>query len=199
MSLHVQILLEGTRTSADRQFVEAVIAQCFPGHPAVLSYIHCEGWHQLNKHKQPIQNHQDLGNAISLILFDADGEPETRRQEILGMLRGMGIGFECPVFLFPDNQSAGTLEALLRQLGAVPGFFECWDQFQACLHGLSQTYRTDAHQMVYAYEQVYLTQEELKKLKKGGRFQGNAARLWRIADDAQPLRPLLDFLRPHLG
>lgn len=182
----VWIFVEG---NTDKALLEAVIQSCFPDADPKPDFWICGGWTKL-KDVAPKLDEVTAGGGEPIIVFDADDQP-TRRQEELTYQLGE-LGHSCPIFLFPDNQSPGNVETLLRSIGSLPGFFNCWDEFQTCLQSLNERYKTDHHQMVYAYEQVFLKKEEMK----GPRFQGKSTRLWEIHSEAEGLKPLIEFLAP---
>ena len=189
MSAGVRIYVEG---KTDEDFLNEVVARCFPN-AAILPILRCEGKDNLHNLKKRFQEDADDG-ITSLVIFDADDDPGKRRKEIVKTLEEMG--FLCPVFLFPDDQSKGALEHLLAKLAVSPSFFDCWQQFQECLEPIQPAYKPDHHQMVYAYEQLFFTSKELRNKS---RFHGPAAKLWNIGPEEVALEPLLAFLAPHLG
>ncbi|MDX1905809.1 MAG: DUF3226 domain-containing protein [Bacteroidia bacterium] len=188
MSSRVRIFVEG---KTDKELLEAVLAGCFPHISTTVDIKPCGGLPGLSKQRPQLQENTDNG-GINLIVFDADNNPEQRRQDLIQQLADMGQS--CPIFLFPDNQSPGQQEALLREMATISDFFTCWDHFQQCLQHLNQAYHTDHHQMVYAYEQVYLEKDEMK----GPRFQGSAARLWNITPNTPALKALCTFLSSYI-
>jgi 5S rRNA maturation endonuclease (ribonuclease M5) len=186
----VIIYVEG---KTDLEFLEKVWSlDIFGSESPEPKIVNCGGWGGLRNQQNTLAEGSELrGN---LILFDADEDPDGRRKELQNILSDIHAGQNCHIFLFPDNQSQGSLETLLRRLATRPDFFNCWDSFQHCLSQLNGAYQPDEHQMVYAYEQAYLSKAAMKK----ARFQGDAQSLWNFSPSAEPLLPLLEFLSPFL-
>jgi hypothetical protein len=77
---------------------------------------------------------QNIDNGgINLVIFDADKDFESRKQEIENWKSKYGLAFE--LFLFPNNQNAGAFENLLEKIVIDNNqpIFDCWNGFENCL------------------------------------------------------------------
>jgi len=72
------------------------------------------GWNKLDGYMPNIKEKRDKGVKV-LIVFDANADREARLKEIHRLLGGVNP----PVFLFPNDKSAGDLEDVLMEVIAL--------------------------------------------------------------------------------
>jgi hypothetical protein len=154
------------------------------------------GWENLSNSQIVIQAF-DHGKHI-LIIFDADKLPETRRKEILEILRSMKVKAE--IFLFPDDQNPGCLEDLLIQIinSKNKPIFDCFEKYESCLKDSGEGYTLPAKKTkVYSYLESLVgeTRKEKEKIKDLNRNYKNEDH-WDLTHSS--LKPLYIFLKNHL-
>ena len=157
--------------------------------------------------KRPGEMEDDCKFA-SGIIFDSDEPPvtgenvnhagqEARRKEIVGML---SLDASYPIerskewlFLFPDNQSDGDLEDVLRQAVSVNDAHEkffscCWSPFVKSVEGIP-AYRPTDKSMMNEYKAAF--NSEAWKINGQNRCYADES-LWDW--NAKVLEPLVAFL-----
>ncbi len=146
------------------------------------------GWTNLGGHKPTIKQKQDQGIKV-LIIFDANADQEKRIEQIRDVLGSITP----PVFLFPDDKSAGGLEDLLLQIivWEHSGILECFEHYKKCLNERDRDYTLpDTKGKVYAYKEAIGALLE----KKENQFD---SKYWNY--DHPALNPLKKFLTEHIG
>ena len=90
------------------------------------------------------------GNKIAVIL-DADDDVKKRREEAEAILAAKKI----PLFLMPDDNSAGELETLLLSTIDEHVILDCFDEYIACLQreGIDSS-SVDEKAKLYAYTKL---------------------------------------------
>ena len=78
------------------------------------------------------QNHKD-DHKTTILILDADTDFNSRREEILNDF----AGYEVPIslFLFPNNNSAGSLETILCEIAIEITIINCFENYEACIVG----------------------------------------------------------------
>lgn len=132
----------------------------------------------------------------NLVIFDANGSIEERRNELLEFKQKLGIEFE--TFLFPSNKDNGDLETLLERVINLnnQGLFDCFDNFNRCLVDSipgRQLTPLDRKTKIYNYASL-LNPENPDYAKEKDRDYLNKEH-WNL--DSNELEPLYDFLRPY--
>lgn len=162
-----------------------------------------DGWKQI----KPSFEENNAAGVINLIIADADDDFSTRKTEINGVVKGVNFNVESDLFLWPDHQShgeKGDLESLLEQIinPEHKAIFECWKAYEDCLRKTpGKTYTTPARKTkIYAYLEALLgeTKSEKDKIKEREREYFNTAH-WNLDHTKEPLKPLHEFLKQHLG
>ncbi|GAA8406485.1 hypothetical protein Hpkin61_02820 [Helicobacter pylori] len=69
--------------------------------------------------------------AKTLIIFDADKNYESNKKEILSKTQQKIT--EEQIFLFPNNQDDGDLEALLLEIAKYDDFLKCFEGYLECI------------------------------------------------------------------
>jgi predicted GTPase len=118
MANTIKIFVEGI---ADVKFLRDYISHITPNFGIVKeTIIDTGGWTSIDSQKEKgesIQNQmrQNTDNGgINLVVFDADKDFGTRKQEIEAWKSKYNLAFE--LFLLPNNQDIGALEDLLEKI-----------------------------------------------------------------------------------
>ncbi|MCQ2894364.1 hypothetical protein JT179_06800 [Helicobacter pylori] len=96
--------------------------------------------------------------AKTLIIFDADKDYKSNKKEILKVVsKTKQTISEEQIFLFPNNQDDGDLEALLLEIAEHDDFLKCFEGYLECIkskehHGPIKNIRKN---MLYAYLEVF--------------------------------------------
>lgn len=180
----VTIFVEGL---SDQKFVRDLIQFFFNKKLNLKSDIRSfDGKDKWQLTKAEFEKSTQLGNK-NVLIFDADRDPKTRREELLRKKTELGIEFE--LFLLPNNSNSGELEDLLHDLvteKALP-IFECFENYKKCVLQINDNYSSpDIKGKVYAYS------EAVSDRKANYLDGGN----WNLKHDS--LNPLVDFLKRHL-
>ncbi|MDD9799882.1 MAG: hypothetical protein OXU29_05415 [Gammaproteobacteria bacterium] len=183
MAENFHIVVEGEE---DRRFLKSYLSTLgvtIPdGHLRALN-----GWTNLDGYKPNIEQKQDQGVKV-IIIFDANNSQEKRMKQIRDVLGNITP----PVFLFPDDKSAGGLEDLLLQI-VIPEYLEvleCFDDYKKCLNKHNHNYTLpDIKGKVYAYKEAIGALQ-----KRADQFD---SKYWNYGHPA--LNPLKKFLTEHIG
>ena len=100
-----------------------------------------------------IENALDRGSKV-LIIFDADSDHAITKTDIMNKLRRLK-GFK--IFLFPDNNSTGSVEDLLEKIidSEHKIIFECFEEYKQCISKCMTGYELPGMKAkIYAYKQV---------------------------------------------
>ena len=128
------ILVEGI---ADKHFLEEYILHLgYEDKDFEINAVN--GWCNLKNFTPKLRQEEDNGIRTAII-FDADPNPDERRNELQNILRGGRSPSSASVFLIPNDSDAGCLEDLLEHL--VPSEYQavitCWDEFMVGIKRLS--------------------------------------------------------------
>ena len=162
------------------------------------------GWTQISSEKtegERIRNAIKINRANqekNIIIFDADENPEKRRNEIEEWKTKYNLDFD--LFLFPDNKSKGELEDLLEQIITEKNsdIFECWREYEKCLKTKSNSRLKPLtipakKSKIYCYIETLVgtSNSEKEKIKDRNRDFLNTEH-WQL--DSVKLFPLKNFL-----
>ncbi len=103
--------------------------------------------------RNEIENALDRGSQV-LIIFDANSDHESTKTGIEHTIERLE-GFN--IFLFPDDNSGGTVENLLEKIvkSEYERIFECFEEYKQCIsEGMSEYELPDIKAKIYAYKQV---------------------------------------------
>lgn len=102
-------------------------------------FIKTNGWTNLHLIASKfLENTNKRGR--NLVFFDADGDAEQRRTQLLKTSKELGITFE--LFLFPNNTDSGIVENLFLEI-ILPKFhsiFNCFDNYSQCISDADENY-----------------------------------------------------------
>ena len=204
-----QIIVEG---EADVRFIENYYHHLFHEKAPKGSILHSGkdndtgGYHKLRSEDSigSLWQNTDLG-GINLVIFDADEDPENRRNELLTIKEEFGVEFE--LFLLPNNKDAGALEDMLEQIinpNNQP-VMDCWQTYEGELERVRIPTKTPPtltipakKTKIYAYLETLLgsTKSQKKLIKEANRNYENAQH-WNL--DAEYLEPLKKFINHYLA
>ncbi len=142
----VQIFIEAKRLETpEGEFLKAIIYKYVPGS---LDYnINAvNGWTNLIEptNVMIMQANSEEGGK-NLVVFDADSKENGGGYEIrLKVLKDKLTENLCEadIFLWPDNQSDGTVEDLMLDIARKDlhrVFFDCFEDYETCLKGVKDT------------------------------------------------------------
>ena len=111
--------------------------------------IDMKGKGGLAKNMLSLEPELKKGDKVAVIL-DADENVQQRRKEAKAIL-----GDEIPLFLMPDDRSAGELETLLLSTIDEDIILKCFDEYVACLEdkGINSS-SVDNKAKLYAYTKL---------------------------------------------
>ena len=202
------IIVEG---EADKRFFEDYYHHLFHEKTPMGSIMHpgkdsdTGGYMKLRKEDSinALRQNTDAGGK-NLVIFDADDDCETRRQELLAIQEEFGVEFE--LFLLPNNKDAGELEDMLEQIinpNNQP-VMDCWTTYEGELEKVRIPTKTPPtltipakKTKIYAYLETLLgkTRSQKKLIKDANRNYENTEH-WNL--DAEYLEPLKKFLSENL-
>ena len=207
MNNSVKIFVEGI---ADEEFIRQFLIYELKFNPSKDSIISLQGKDRLkvkdlSKLKQVTQSfviNTEKG-GINLLIFDANGNFQNRKNEIDEWKKQLGIEFI--TFLLPNNSNNGALENLLEKL--IPAnnsdanrypqnhqrFIDCFSAYQVCLDADPRYKVPILKTKIYAYLDT-LDKADIGIAKEGTRnyfLPGH----WDFKSDY--LIPLKDFLINH--
>jgi hypothetical protein len=195
MKLSATIFVEGI---ADEKFISDVVINNFG-----YSLKHGQeiqrtgGKDSLGKFVRNFQSSTYVG-LTNLVIFDANGSIEERRNELLEFKQKSGIEYE--TFLFPNNKDNGDLETLLESVINLnnQGLFDCFDNFNNCIVGSipgRQMIPLDRKTKIYNYTSL-LNPKNPEYAKEKERDYRNKDH-WDL--DSNHLAPLYSFLKPYFN
>lgn len=206
---HIAVLVEGP---ADQRFIECFLCHIFPGatvnrkerakgrlesgivrgessdgRATEIEVIPMGSYNLRLVHNQANRS-KDEGKTV-LILVDANGAVEVRREEIMS-----ACGFLSKyVFLIPNNHESGELEDLL--LKVIPErsqvFRECLDHYESCLKKANARGGPNKKGRLYAYREAVGAEASVSRVNY------NNSEHWDIGHSS--LEPLKKFLLDHLS
>lgn len=201
-----KIFVEG---EADKKFFEDYFSHLF-GFNAPESINKTDdknetgGKDKLKKVAKQMEENTDQG-GVNLVIFDADKDAKSRRNELLEVKTKMGVDFE--LFLLPNDSDTGTLEDLLERLinpNNQP-VMDCWQTYEDELKKVRIPTKTPPtltipakKTKIYAYLETLHGETKAEKdlVKDRNRNFRNPAH-WDL--DAEYLTPLKDFLTTHIN
>lgn len=199
MKRPVKIIVEGI---ADIRFVQDYVSFLFGEElKESTDIIKINGWNNLILYAEQLKKNSDDG-GVNLVIFDADANCESRREEILQWKTNNNLSFE--LFLFPDNSLPGALEELLERIINPDNspIFDCWQGYENCLStkqipGRESLTLPAKKTKIYGYLEALLgeNRSEKEKIKERKRNYKDPA-LWNL--EAEALSPLKDFLLNNL-
>ena len=202
------IIVEG---EADKRFFEDYYHHLFHEKAPMGSIMHpgkdseTGGYTKLRKEDSinALRQNTDVGGK-NFVIFDADDDCETRRQELLAIQEEFGVEFE--LFLLPNNKDAGELEDMLEQIinpNNQP-VMDCWATYEGELEKVRIPTKTPPtltipakKTKIYAYLETLLgkTRSQKKLIKDANRNYENTEH-WNL--DAEYLESLKKFLLEKL-
>ena len=141
--------------------------------------------------------------GVNLVIFDADDDIETRRQELETIKEQYHVEFE--LFLFPNNQDTGALEDLLENIINPDNhsIMDCWEDYEKELVKLDIPGRTPPplttpakKTKIYGYLEALLFKNQKELIKEKKRDYENTKH-WNL--DAEYLKTLKEFLENNLN
>lgn len=141
----------------------------------------------------------------NFLIFDADADPESRRQEILEWKTKYSIDFE--LFLFPTNREPGAVETLLERIinPSNQCIIECWHRYEDQLSLQSIPWKNpptptcpSEKSKIYGYLEALVgtTNSEKERIKDQHR-DFTETNHWDL--DAEGISALKEFLVTHLN
>lgn len=150
-----------------------------------------------------MRENTDLG-GINLVIFDADDDCESRREELLSIRDKFGVEFY--LFLFPNNKDAGELEDMLENIinSNNQPIMDCWQIYEGELEKVIIPTKTPPtltipakKTKIYAYLETLLGKSRnQKKLAKDANRNYENTQHWNL--DADYLKPLKEFLERNI-
>lgn len=120
------IVVEGNE---DENFLKSYIKDL--GYPdESFRFLSIKGKDKLEASESIIEDALNRGSKV-LIIFDADLDYQKSRANIENTLKGLGVS----IFLFPDDNSSGTLENLLEKIinSEHERIFACFEEYKQCI------------------------------------------------------------------
>ena len=199
----VHLFVEG---DADKKFLQDLIKHITPGQKDAVNIDICGGWTKLHSKKnegEAIRNQMKKNSdndIVNLVIFDADIDFNSRKEEILEWRKKYQLDFE--LFLLPDNNSSGNLETLLEQLFSQNNrpIIDCWDGYLESLRSKTLQGRDTPLTLpptkakIYAYLETLAgeSKSEKEKIKEKNRDYLDHT-IWNL--DSHPLSSLKSFLK----
>ena len=203
----VKIFVEGI---ADKKFLEDYFHHVFSDFelPPDINVIDTGGWTNISSQKEKGENIRNqmkrntANDGVNLVIFDADKDFATRKNEIEQWKTNEKLNFE--LFLFPNDNDSGDLEDLLEKiiLDKNQPIFNCWESYETCLQEfasekIGKKLTTPAKKTkIYGYLEALLgdSKSEKEKIKEKNRNYKNIAH-WNLNTDY--LKPLKEFSEKH--
>ena len=142
------IVIEGNE---DENFLKSYIKAL--GYPdESFRFLSIKGKDKLEASESIIEDALNRGSKV-LIIFDADLDYQKSRASIENTLKGLGVS----IFLFPDDNSSGTLESLLEEIinSEHERIFKCFEEYKQCISECMSEYELPSKKAkIYAYKQV---------------------------------------------
>lgn len=139
------------------------------------------------------QNAEDT--KITILILDADNDFESRQNEVLNDFRQNNIPIE--LFLFPNNNSTGSLESILCEVAIENQIIKCFEAYETCISGHQSPV---IKSKIFAYLDALLPAVN-KKNDKNDLIQDNNRNYrnsehWNLNHEF--LNPLKEFLSQHI-
>lgn len=188
------ILVEGI---ADKHFLEEYILHLgYENKDFEIKAV--DGWGNLKDFTPKLRQEEDNGRRTAII-FDADPNPDERRNELQNILRGGSSPSSASIFLIPNDSDTGCLEDLLTHL--VPPKYQpiiqCWNNFISSLSGLTpplvpETNLPGSKTKFYSYASLLRRRNEEEKDAAEAYRTYQGVEHWNL--DTAYLDPLKEFL-----
>lgn len=141
----------------------------------------------------------------NLLIFDADQDPESRKNEIEKWKNKYSIDFE--LFLFPNNKAAGAVETLLEMIINPENqcVINCWHDYEEQLKLQTIPWKNPStptspseKSKIYGYLEALVgtTKAEKEKIKDKNR-NFTIQNYWNL--DSEGIAPLKNFLIENLA
>ena len=194
------IFVEGVADSCFfRQYLRHLFGETIPTERVVV----LNGWDRLKTEASAVRmRSMNANGGVNLVIFDADDDIETRRQEVETIKEQYHVEFE--LFLFPNNQDTGALEDLLENIINPDNhsIMDCWEDYEKELVKLDIPGRTPPplttpakKTKIYGYLEALLFKNQKELIKEKKRDYENTKH-WNL--DAEYLEPLKEFLQKWL-
>ena len=187
-----------TESTADIKFIKDFISEHFSPDAsedfffALNSY---GGYKNKGRAIASIQENFEKGKQTNLIL-DADNDFANRKSEVLRDFQGYNIPVH--LFLFPNDNSNGSLETLLCEIAEKRDILRCFENYEKCIQGYESPV---IKSKVFAYLDALLPSLNKKGSKQDLIQEAN--RNYRNPDHwnlhHEYLHPLHDFLSPFFA
>ncbi|WP_421977974.1 DUF3226 domain-containing protein [Roseivirga seohaensis] len=151
------------------------------------------GTNNLKPERSRILSANERGESV-LVIFDSDKNLGVAKERV----EKQALKFDLKLagqFYFPNNESSGNLETLLRQIinPARSGVLECIDHYGKCIgqHHINELRSFDEKAKVF----IYVDSFTVGGKGKPDQVDYKEKLLWNL--DAEYLQPLYEFLKPH--
>ncbi|EKV57514.1 DUF3226 domain-containing protein [Brachyspira hampsonii] len=128
--------------------------------------------YNINNIKKYIDNNYKLA-----VIFDADDNFEESKNNIK---RNLNID-DNNIFLFPNNNSLGTLEDLLSNIAVIKDIINCFDEYTNCITSIPETVNPAKKAKIYAYLESIKSYDK-KTIKEDKRDYTNN-NFWNLNDE----------------
>jgi hypothetical protein len=136
-----QIFVEGI---AEEKFMSDFLIYRYSFKTNKESIISTNGWTNIYSEKanasiiNGLKRNTDEGGN-NLLVFDADADYISRKEEILAWKKNNKLEFE--LFLFPNDKSVGDLEILLENIinPVNQPIFDCWEMYENCISKINNS------------------------------------------------------------
>lgn len=194
----VKIYVEGI---ADVVFLRQYIKKLYDIELDKDSITYLDGWTNIKNDEIITQFKKNSDDGVtSLVIFDADNDPKTRRIELQNNAVNNNISYE--IFLFPNDVDNGALEDLLMRIinNDNKAVSECWDRYEDDLGKQIISWKIppkptipSIKTRVYAYLEALVGESKSQKnlIKERNRLYTDKNH-WDL--DSQELNPLKSFL-----
>lgn len=182
------ILVEG---KADKKFIKDYIKSQYQIDTDINDNIIIEenGGKSFNKNNiNNIQKYID-NNYKLVVIFDADNNFEEAKNNIK---TNLNID-DNNIFLFPNNNSLGTLEDILSNIAVIKDIINCFDKYTNCIDSIPKTITPAKKSKIYAYLESIKSYDK-KTITEDKRDYTNN-NIWDLNDEyLNPLKQFLDCI-----
>jgi hypothetical protein len=191
----LKIIVEG---GTDKKFITDYVLHAFGRTLGEDEFIIARG----NLLSQPAKANTIQRNSIAggenILIFDADNDLEKTKLRVNSEIRQFKLKIQSQ-FFFPNNEQAGNLETLLRQIINPDrlSIIECIKNYGECVkaHDIPELKAFNDKRMFYIYFDTFLIKNERGKKEEARDY--TEPLLWNL--DSEYLRPLYNFLQPYFG
>lgn len=145
--------------------------------------------------KASIKENSIDNENISIIILDADNNFLQRQKEILNDFAELNVPVK--LFLFPNNEGAGSLENLLCEIAVEKTLIQCFEAYENCISGYQSPV---IKSKIFAYLEALLPAVNKKNDKhdliqdKNRNYRNS--KHWNLHHEF--LHPLKEFLSPYI-